>query len=612
MALDRRRSAYGRFATIFTVAFVVVIGVLVLLNQFGMPDAVIGTILGAAALVAFTAIGLNAATMQTSAFFLAERALPPQANGAAGAAAAVSGGLYLGLAGAYFADAATAAALVVGWCFGLLILTVTVLPYLRKSSAFGIADFLGIRYDSRLVRLAGVIIVVAALLAALAATLAIAAYLVELLFGLGAGATIAIVVVAVAAPVVVGGMSALTVAGVAQYVVLLVAILLPATIIAGGEYDLPVPPLAFGFAARDAGLLAIAAGRDVAAPLAGQFLAVLPHGALAALATAIAVAGGVAVLPHLAMRGATVRGANRARLSAAWMALLVALVVLAAPAYGAFTRLVVLRDVADTFIGDAPGWLFTLGKLGLAKACGVTPVAVDSLAAACRALPGFDGTLHADQIAISTDALTLFGPSILGLPFAFTALIAAGALAAALAAAGAMAFAIASAVGHDFVGGVVGTRVTGGRQLIVTRLALAAVVMVAAWIGSAATRDAFLLAPLAISLSAGALLPAVVVGIWWKRANAGGALAGMLLGGAVTVVIALAAVYPDAALFDVFGLPHLGLGVMTAGLAGMPLGAVAVVLGSLATTEPSDHEDMLVDAIRRPGGPPIVQENESL
>jgi cation/acetate symporter len=394
--------------------------------------------------------------------------------------------------------------------------------------------------------------------------------------------------------------------------VLLIAILLPVTIIAGGEYNFPVAPLTFGFAARDAGLLAIAAGRDLAPSLPGQFLGPMPQGAAAAFWTVVAVAGGVAVLPHLAMRGATVRGAHRARVSAAWMALLVVLVALAAPAYAAFARLVILRDIADTFLGDVPDWLFTLGHLGLAKACGVAPLAVDMLAAACRAQPGFDGTLHADQIALGRDAVTIFGPSILGLPFAFTALVAAGGLAAALAAAGAMAFAIASAIGHDFVGGVVGTRVTGGRQLILTRLVLVAVVIVALWFANAGPRDVFLLAPLAISLSAGALLPALAIGIWWKRANAGGALAGIILGGVVTLTIALAALYPNAAIFVLFGLPHLGLGVLTASLVGMPLGAAAVVLGSLATAEPSEHEEMLVDAIRRPGGPPIVQENESL
>jgi cation/acetate symporter len=169
------RTSFGKLALLFGLAFLALVMVLALLGSFGLPDLLVGTALGGVTLVAFTAIGIAAASMQTSDFFLAGRLVPAPANGAACAAAFLAGALFLGLPGLSLSDPADGAALVIGVALGFFILAVAIAPYFRKSGAFGAADFFGVRFDSHAVRLAAAAVVVLSLLAALGAALALSA-----------------------------------------------------------------------------------------------------------------------------------------------------------------------------------------------------------------------------------------------------------------------------------------------------------------------------------------------------------------------------------------------------------------------------------------------------
>jgi cation/acetate symporter len=384
--------------------------------------------------------------------------------------------------------------------------------------------------------------------------------------------------------------------------VLALAFLAPVAIVSSREFGLPLPHLTYGLALKDAALLVLASGRDLAAALPSRLLPFSTSGGLAALGTIVSVTAGVATLPHLLLRSATVTGPDRARRATGWSLFFVLAIVLAAPAYAAFARLVILREVVDVSLDGLPDWIFTFGKLGLARICGVDAVSVNALLAAC-----VSDTLPANQLAISGDAIVLAAPAIFDLPYAFSALISAGALAATLAAANAMVFAIGSAVGHDLYGGVIDKRATAGRLLIVTRLAIVLAVAAAAWLGYRHGDDAFRLALSAISLSAGGLFPAVILAVWWKRANAPGAIAGVVIGTLVTAVIIVGYVFPDATPAVSFGFTDL-----TAAIAGMIAGFIATVGVSLATPAPTVERQAIVDAIRRPGGEPFVQESESL
>jgi cation/acetate symporter len=512
MDRGQEAGAYGRLAALFGGALLILVIVLALLGHFGLPDVVIGTVLGGATLVAVTTIGINASTLQTSEFHLAARLVPAPVNGAASAVAVISATIFLGLAGTAFTDASSAAAVVIGLSLGFLILAVGIAPYFRKSGAFGVVDFLGIRYGGASVRVSSAVVVVCALLAGLAAAIAAASWITTVLLGVSAGVAMAIVTTIVLCSTLLGGVRAITRAAIVEYLVVAFAFLLPVTIVAVREYWLPFPPLVAGLAIKEAALLVLASGKDLAAfpgDLFSNIGSMTPS-----LVTIIVLAVGVASLPHLLLRSATVRGPDRARRSVGWAFLLVLVVALTAPAYAAFAKLFVLREVADGAIETRPDWIFTLGNLGLVKICGTAAVSVDAVLAACSALPGFTGNVPANDLAISGDAVVLAAPAIFGLPYVSTALVATGALVAALAAAKAMAFGIASAIGHDLYGSVIGVHASAGRRLIVTRLVMLLAIATAAWAVARGGVTVFGLAPVAISLSAAGLFPALILAVY--------------------------------------------------------------------------------------------------
>jgi cation/acetate symporter len=280
---------------------------------------------------------------------------------------------------------------------------------------------------------------------------------------------------------------------------------------------------------------------------------------------------------------------------------------LTAPAYAAFAELAILKDVIGAAADGLPAWMFTFGRLGLVKVCGVDAVSVAAVKEACRA----GGRLLASDVAVGADAIVLAWPEIVGLPHVTSVLLAVGALAAVLAAAGAIAFAIGSALGHDLYARLIGVRASAGRHLAVTRLLLIAVVVVGAWLAANRADDAFALALAAISLSAGGLFPALFAAVWWRRANASGAVAGMAAGFAATAAIVVAYRYPGLLPLGPFEPYRLGLSELSAAIVGLPVGFVAIVAVSLVTPRPSEERQSVLDAIRRPGGQPFVQEGES-
>jgi cation/acetate symporter len=519
------------------------------------------------------------------------------------AAAAISSFGFLGVGARFFGTGYAATAIVLGFTLGLLILSVAIAPYFRKSSAFGLADFLGLRYGGRAVRIAAVAVIVPALLTGLTSALAVAAFMTQMLLAVPQGTALGMVTAVVLVAVALGGLRAVTRSAALEYVMLALAIVVPAAVVSFREYGWPLPPLVFGEAVKDAALLASASGRALAAPFAGGFAPTGGNG----FAEMIVLAAGIASFPHVVLRSAAARGPDRARRAAAWALAAVLLVTLMAPAYPAFARLAIQRELADSPIEMLPDWVFTFGNLGLVRLCGIAATSVDAVLGACSALPDFTGNLNVGNLAIGSDAIVLGGPAMADLPYVATALAATGALVACLAAAKAMGFALAAAIGHDLYAGVIDMHASAGRQLIITRLAAAVTIGFAAWFAGGAQDAAFGVAPVAIALSAGGLFPALVLGIWWRRANTTGAVAGIVAGGLLTAVLIVEHRFPG---FLPFG--RLGFDDLTAGILGMPAGFLAAVAASLVSEPPSEERQMTLDAIRRPGGTPFVQETESL
>ena len=596
MAGRKSIAAFRSLSGLFTLAFAGALVVLALLGNYGLPDTVLGTTLGVGVVVAFAVAGVSERTMHAAEFHTAGGGLPALANGIATAAAFLSAGGVFALTAAVLSDYRAGIAITLGWSLGFLLLAVLIAPYLRKSGTFGAADFLAFRFANRGVRLTAAVIVVLTLLPALAASVATGTLVTARLFTLSPQAAAGLVVLLILSGTVLGGMRAVTLTALAQYIVLAIAFLVPIAIVATITYSLPIPQIAAGLAYRDAA--ALAASGDLAAPLASRFLPLVPKGSFQLIAVTVGFAAGVAALPHLLMRCATVDDAPATRRSVGWALVFVLVVALTAPAYATFAKLALLRDVAGSAIADLPAWLFGLGRQGLVALCGADATSVATATQACTALHGTAGAVAAPDLAVSGDIVVLAWGDIVDLPYVVTALISVGALAAALAAANVIALAIAEALGHDLYAQLIDPKASAGRRLIVTRLLLVATVLAATWLGARHGGDIFPLAAATLALSAGGLFPVLFLAVWWRRANGPGAIAGMIAGFAATGAIVLGGRYPGLLPVDAQGG---GLSPLIAAVIGLPVGFLVAIAVSLATRAPSPTQEAAIDAMRRPG-----------
>jgi cation/acetate symporter len=536
----------GKGFGLFAAAFGLLVAVLSLLSMIGLPKSVAAVLFVAVALSAFVVIGFFTRTMHLPAFQVASRRVPAGLNGMATAAAFLGSAGFLGLPAAFFEGNRAAIAVVIGWALGFLALAVLVAPYLRKAAAVSVADFLAIRFGSAAVRLAAFLVTVVCLAAFLVAEIAVAGRIVAMLLPVGPETAIVIVVVIILAGTLLGGMEAVTLTAIAQYIVLAIAFLTPVTILSLQQFDFPFPQLSYGYALKEVANL----GGPIAVDQANRFLPLPTMDRFNMVVLAVSLAAGVAALPHVAMRSATTTGVVGARRSAGWACFFVLVIVATAPAYGAFAQLVRLESPSDG---------------------------------------SFDAAL-----------LVLNLPDVADLLPATSALAATGALAAILAAATALLFAIASTAGHDFYGGIIDRKGPSGRRLIVTRVVLIAVASLAGWQATEAADQVFAVAATSASLAASGLFPALVLGVWWNRATALGALAGIVFGFAAAAAYVWMVVYGDMPPWQPLGTAGTGLPPMAAAFLGLPVGLLAIVLVSQIAPNRSPERMEILETIRRP------------
>jgi len=541
----------GKGFALFAVAFGLLVCVLTLLSVIGLTVSFAAILFAVLTLSAFVVIGFAARTMLLPDFQVASRRVPAGLNGMATAAAFLGSGGFLGLAAAFYAGNRAAIAVVIGWALGFLALAVLVAPYLRKAAAVTVADFLAIRFGSAAVRLAAALVTVVCLAAFLVAEIAVAGRIAAMLLPIGPETAIVIVVFIILAGTLLGGMEAVTMTAVAQYIVLAIAFLTPVTVLSLQYFDFPLPQLSYGYALKEVANL----GGLIAIDGANRFLPLPAMDGFNMVVLAISLAAGVAALPHVAIRSVTATGIGAARRSAGWAFFFVLVIVATAPAYGAFARLVGLQNPAGASF-DAASVVF-----GLPQAADLLP--------------------------------------------AISALAATGALAAVLAAATALLFAIASTIGHDIYGGILDRKGPSGRRLIVTRVILIAVAGLAGWQATHATDQVFDVAATSVSLAASGLFPALVLGVWWNRATALGALAGIVFGFAAAAAYVWMVVYGDIPPWQPLGTAGPALPPMAAAFFGLPVGVLALVLVSQITPIQSPERMEILETIRRPTPSPI-------
>ncbi|HJV27416.1 MAG TPA: sodium:solute symporter family protein [Aromatoleum sp.] len=290
---------------------------------------------------------------------------------------------------------------------------------------------------------------------------------------------------------------------------------------------------------------------------------------------------GTAALPHILVRYYTTPGVVEARKSVFWSLFFIFFLYVTAPAYAVFAKWEVYNNLIGSSIAMLPNWIVSWGKVGM--------VSIEDI--------NGDGILQLAELSLNTDVIVLVTPEIAGLPYVISGLVAAGGLAAALSTADGLLLTISNALSHDFYFKVINPGASTHRRLVISKSQLLVVAVVAAWVASMHPDNILLMVGLAFSIAAAAFFPALVLGIFWKRANRPGAVAGMIAGLAVTLVYVVRT-------HSFFGgsmeQAWFGINPISGGLFGVPVGFLTIIVVSLLTPPPPPEIQKLVDYVRYP------------
>jgi cation/acetate symporter len=300
---------------------------------------------------------------------------------------------------------------------------------------------------------------------------------------------------------------------------------------------------------------------------------------------------GTAALPHLLTRSYTTPSVKQARQSVTWSLFFILLLYLSAPALAVMVKYEVFNVLVGTPFDRLPAWVGNWAKVdpGLLSLVDIN----------------HDGVLQLGEIRIGGDMVVLAAPEIGGLPYVVSGLVAAGALAAALSTADGLLLTISNALSHDLYFNVIGSTASGGRRVTISKMLLLVVALSAAAVAAQRPADIVFLVSAAFSIAASALFPALVLGVFWKRANASGAVAGMVAGLAVSVYYMVRNEAWMRESFHVSVPVELWFGIqpISAGVFGVAASLLVTVVVSLFTPRPGARSDAFVDGIRLPKRP---------
>jgi cation/acetate symporter len=299
---------------------------------------------------------------------------------------------------------------------------------------------------------------------------------------------------------------------------------------------------------------------------------------------------GTAALPHILMRYYTTPSVREARQSVFWSLFFIFLLYFTAPCLAVLAKYDVYSNLVGSQFAQLPAWAAAWRQVDPAL------LTITDL--------NFDGIVQLAEIAIGGDIIVLATPEIAGLPYVVSGLVAAGGLAAALSTADGLLLTIANALGHDLYYKMINPTAPTARRVTISKTLLLVVAITAAWVTSYKPGNILFLVGAAFSLAASAFFPALVLGVFWKRATKWGAIIGMVAGLGVCMYY-MSVTYPF--LRDLFGVTApiasyqwFGMNAISAGVFGVPVGLVTIWIVSLLTPEPSKEVQDLVDHVRYP------------
>lgn len=557
------------------------------------------TVCGSFAL--YAAVALWSKAHSTVEYYVADRSLHPAIAGMAAATDWMSAASFMSIAGLMAVTGRDGAVYLMGWTGGYVLLAVLLAPYLRKYGKYTVPQFVGDRYYSDGARLVAVLCAVLISFTYVAGQLRGVAIVLARFLEVPVGAAVAIGAGLVFLFAVTGGMKGITAVQVTQYVVIVVAYLVPAIFVAILLTGSSLVPLAPGRVLTSAGAawLGAPAGRTLLEALDGvsRELGYVPftRGArprIDLVFTAAALMFGTAGLPHIIARFFTVPKVRDARATAAWALVFIAVLYLSVPAVAAFARAGMVATVHGRARADAPPWLLEWERTGLASF-------EDRNGDGRMQLSGDPAV---NEVAIDSDLLVLAMPQMANLPAWVVALVAAGALAAALGTAAGLVLVIAAACSHDLVRGYLAPRLSERAELGWARAAAAAAVLLAAMLALHPPAAVAQVVAYAFGFAASSFFPVIAIGIFWRRATREGAIAGMLSGIAVTALYVtwFAVLRPD------LNRPEhwlLGISPEGFGAVGALVNAAVLVAVSSLSRPPPDEVQRLVASLRYPREP---------
>ena len=537
-------------------------------------------------------IAVRSRAVSTRDFYVAGGQIPAVVNGMATAADWMSAASFISMAGLISFMGRDGSVYLMGWTGGYVLLALLLAPYLRKFGKFTVPDFIGDRYYSQIARVVAVICAIFVSFTYVAGQMrgvgiVFSRFLdVDINFGVLIGMGIVFVYA------VLGGMKGITYTQVAQYCVLIFAYLVPAIFISLLMTGQVIPQIGFGSELVDgSGSYLLDRLDGLHEQLGFSAYTSGRKGMLDVIFITAALMMGTAGLPHVIVRFYTVRHVSEARSSAGWALLFIALLYTAAPAVAAFARTNLLDTVAETSHENLPDWFRKWENTGL--------IHLEDHNADGRVQYVGPLSEQRNELTIDRDIMVLANPEIAGLPAWVIGLIAAGALAAALSTAAGLLLVISTSIAHDLLKKNFRPNISEKSELLAARISAGVAVCIAGYFGINPPGFVAQVVAFAFGLAAASFFPAILLGIFWKRANREGAVAGMILGLAFTVsyIVYFKFIQPD------LNLPaHWFLGISPEGIGtvGMLLNFSVTIVISLMTKPPPESVQAMVEQIRLP------------
>ena len=586
----------------YTGGFIVFIILMAIGEQAGMSAKVIGICFVAFTVLIYALIGYLSRTIQVDAYYLAGRQVPTVFNGMATAADWMSGASFVAMAGGIYFKGYGYMALLVGWTGGYVLVASLLAPYLRKFGCYTVPDFIGTRYGGNLARLSAVIVLTVAsftyVTAQINATGTIASVALDIPFNIAVYVGLASILMCS----MLGGMRAVTWTQVAQYIVLIIAYLIPVFWISNKMGAGVFPHLMLADeVARIAELEAqfglgevknsAADLKQVPKGLAGITKA---HAEVNTtpwkfISLAVCMMAGTASLPHVMMRYFTTPSVKAARRSVGWSLFFIFLLYSSAPMLATLSKLSLMDpNLATGIIGksitevQAIDWYQNWNQANLMFVSDFNG----------------NGTLELNEFFMGGKAVVLATPEIAGLPYVISGLVAAGGMAAAMSTADGLVLAISNALSHDIYYKMINPKAETAKRLLIARILLVLIGFAGATIAALEIQGILGSVIWAFDFAMSGLFFPLVLGVWWKRANAQGAVAGMLggLAAGTAYLIAVRSGYPG----------FLDITQLTFGIVGSVVSLVLMIVVSLATKAPDAATQKMVDEVRVPSGKAIL------